>query len=128
EGIQTGRRSGGRGVRACAAARARCDAASELEVADAGGEAGDAAGVAEVEGVLVAPGAAGVDDDGDAGVDEDARAVVEGEEGVADRDRAVGAGAGLVGGDAAGGDAVDLSAADAEEAHRAGRAGGRRVI
>ncbi len=59
------------------------------EVPEAAQEAGDVVLVAEVQGVLVAFGAAGVDDGGDAGFDQEFGAVGEGEEGVAGGEGAV---------------------------------------
>src|SRR4051812_50224692 len=59
-----------------------------------------AALVGQVDGLLVADGAAGVDDGGDAGVEQDRGAVGEGEEGVAGGDGGFGVlRAGLGGGD-----------------------------
>lgn len=91
------------------------------EMAKPGGQAGDAALVAEIKRLLIALAAAGVDDGADAGVDQDLRAVGEGEEGVAEGDGALDEWAGLLDGEAAGCQAIHLAGAGAEEAGDLGR-------
>lgn len=86
------------------------------EVADAGGETGDAARIAEIEGVLVAFTATGVDDASDTSIGQDGGAIGEWEEGIREGDSAFGARAGFGDGEGATCDAVHLACASAEEA------------
>ena len=87
------------------------------EVADAGEEASDVAVVAQVQGFLIAFGAAWVDDAGYAGVDEQLRTIGEWEERVGsgdDRALIVKSIADLFNGNSTSGYSINLTGADTE--------------
>lgn len=86
------------------------------EVANACGEAGDAAGIAEIKGVLITFAAAGVNDAGDTSVGKDGGAIREWEEGIGEGDRAFGVRPGFGDGECAAGDTIHLTRTSAEEA------------
>ncbi len=86
------------------------------EMANASSKARHAMFVTQIERVLIAFAAAGVDEAGDAGIDQDLRAIVEGEEGIGVGDCVFGEWAGFGNGELAACNAIHLACACAEEA------------